>query len=50
MANAIIGKIERLRLPITVPAVWMVPRTDGWGVQSLIRRVVAGVTKVLCQY
>lgn len=44
------GKMERLRLPITVPAVWMVPLTDGWGVQSLIRRVVAGVTNVLCQY
>ena len=40
------GKNDRPRFPITVPAVWIVPRTEGCGVQSLISSVVAGVTPV----
>lgn len=46
IANAHTGNIDRLRLPITVAEVWIVPRTEGCGVQSLIRSVVAGVTPV----
>jgi hypothetical protein len=45
--NAATGNMLLLRCPSTVAAACTVPRTDGCGVQSLMRSVVAGVTPVL---
>ena len=45
-ASAMGGNTDLLRLLQITPVLWMVPRTSGWGVQSLIKRLVAGTTPV----